>query len=76
MDPSNRDGCVVRHPCIVTGDFNFQPHSPIYQFLAEGGIDHYGLYSRGPPDELLLPQALGISPQCQVSNFASLGLAY
>jgi protein angel len=62
---SHRCPVVIRHPCIVTGDFNLQPNSPVYGFLAEGSIKYDHMFPRRP-HRALLPPKMGITNTCQV----------
>jgi len=55
-------------PTVLTGDFNSEPASLVYQLLATGGVKYQGVCtSRGrrPMPAKLLPDALGLSDSCQ-----------
>ena len=62
-------------PCIITGDFNLTPDSPVYEFLTSGFLKFAGLSSRflsftfshggQKLGNSLLPSQLGITDQCQ-----------
>ena len=51
------------YPCILTGDFNTNPNSPIYSFINDGQIE----YRRSSivKSSSLLPISLGITDNCQ-----------
>ena len=51
------------YPCILTGDFNLNPDSPIYNFITDGYID-YGTLS-SDKNRSFLPISLGIADSCQ-----------
>ena len=52
------------YPCIVTGDFNLNPESPIFtSFVSNGQIVYEGLSSRLRGS--LLPSYLGVTDSCQ-----------
>ena len=54
------------YPCIVTGDFNMNPDSPIYKFISNRQIGYDKLISRLRSP--LLPLSLGITDKCQHLN--------
>eukprot|EP00095_Tigriopus_kingsejongensis_P002523 maker-scaffold838_size90379-snap-gene-0.11 protein:Tk02523 transcript:maker-scaffold838_size90379-snap-gene-0.11-mRNA-1 annotation:"hypothetical protein DAPPUDRAFT_302699" len=63
-----------RHPCIITGDFNLQPFSPVYNLLCDGHLSFQDCDSRtltydnghsSRLDQEFLPQWLGIDSNCQ-----------
>ena len=54
------------YPCIITGDFNLNPSSPIYDFVNDGHIDYRTSTSaRSIP---LIPLSLGVTDSCQHLN--------
>jgi protein angel len=54
------------YPCILTGDFNLNPGSPIYNFINTGYLNYSGMGSRR--NVPLLPLSLGITDNCQHLN--------
>jgi hypothetical protein len=63
------------HPCILTGDFNMTPDSPVYNFLQSGQLNYDGLtrlldFGFGKTlDNFLFPPQLGVTDRCQVFHF-------
>lgn len=68
-------------PYILCGDFNIQPHSPLYNFIINGEIcfnnlrrgDISGQGSAGGPfvSTDLLPEDLGIGQDCRFKHLES-----
>ena len=60
------------HPCILTGDFNMTPDSPVYNFLQSGQLNYDVLtrlldFGFGKTlDNFLFPPQLGVTDRCQV----------
>jgi protein angel len=62
-----RDG--VYSPVIMTGDFNSDTNSPVYELMATGNVQYEGLHAgrRVLTDHLLSPN-LGVSQNCQYTG--------
>lgn len=80
--PNIHPNAPCYHPTIITGDFNSEPRSPIYRFLATGSINYEnkvisefsgqeeGLRFGGPRcfDKEIIPPRVGITDNCQYLN--------
>lgn len=66
-------------PCIITGDLNLYPGSPVHEFITSGSFTYANKFSRllttptkwqgkDIVGKYLLPMHLGITDQCQVSK--------
>lgn len=70
---TSQDG-KVSLPCLLAGDFNLTPDSPVYSFLVQGDLKFAGLNSKNLQTfghgsrlkNVLFPPELGVTDSCQV----------
>lgn len=71
------------YPIILTGDFNLEPHTAVYDFLIRGSLYYSNLQKptlwaqneHGGRDEMgneLIPKSLGITENSQHANILEL----